>query len=125
MAATACIGSMEPIEIHRNDTEYDAYQAAMFDNGEDLITKVKRAARIENFFTQVYKSSPDSRWFVTLCPFHNDTHPSMWIDTHRQLCGCNTCGFKPLDVINLYARQHNLSESVAVGALAKAVGVWG
>jgi len=81
--------------------------------------------RIENMITGAQRTSADSRWYVALCPFHDDHNPSMWIDTRRQLCGCNTCSMKPMDSINLYARMHNLNESVAVSQLAKEIGVWG
>jgi len=121
------VGAMEPTQITHTNTEYsyDPYQAAMFDNSEDLITKVKRATRIENFFANVRRTSADSRWLVTKCLFHDDNNPSAWIDTRRQLYGCNVCNFKPLDVINLYARMHNLNDSAAVTALANEIGIWG
>lgn len=113
----------EPLPLH---TEYDAFQSAsLVADGADLITKVKNAVRIENLFSNIRRTSSDGRWFVTLCPFHDDHNPSMWIDARRQLCGCETCKMKPMDSINLYARMHNLSESLAVTELAKVAGVWG
>lgn len=122
----AAVGTMEPIEIYSNNTEYsyDPFQQAMFSDHLDLITKVKRAVRIENMFADVRKTSNDGRWLVTLCPFHNDHNPSFWIDTKRQICGCATCLMKPMDVINLYSRMHNISDSNAVSALAKEIGIW-
>jgi len=115
-----------PAEFHPTTTEYqyDAFQAAMWGDDADLITKVKRAIRIESLFATTIKTSADGRWLATLCPFHNDTRPSAWIDTRRQLFGCAVCNFKPLDVINLFARQHNISDAAAVSALAREVGIW-
>jgi len=114
-----------PIQLPLH-TEYDAFQSASFaGDGVDLITKVKSMVRIENMIMGTQRTSADSRWYVALCPFHDDHNPSMWIDTRRQLCGCNTCGMKPMDSINLYARIHNLNESLAVTELARVVGVWG
>ena len=119
-------GTMPAVEITHNNTEYNAFESASFaGDGVDLITKVKSMVRIENMITGARRTSTDSRWYVALCPFHADHNPSMWIDTRRQLCGCNTCGMKPMDVINLYSRMHNLNESLAVTELARAVGVWG
>lgn len=112
-------------DVQKSLFDYDPYQAAMFGSNEDLLSKVKSAARIENFFSQTFKTSPDGRWLSALCVFHDDHHPSMWIDTKRQLCGCATCGFKPMDVVNLYARTHNMSDSQAISALAKEIGIWG
>jgi hypothetical protein len=104
--------------------DYDPYQMAMF-GGTDLITTVKQRVRIETMFADVRRTSADGRWLVTLCPFHPDKNPSAWIDTRRQLFGCNACGMKPMDAINLFARLHNVSESEAVSMMAKEIGVWG
>ena len=119
-------GSMPAVEIQHNNTEYDAFSVASFTSEQvDLITKVKSMVRIENLFTDVQKTSPDGRWYAARCPFHNDSHPSLWIDARRQLCGCQVCNMKPMDAINLYSRMHNVPESIAVSQLAQAVGVWG
>ena len=121
------VGTMPIVEMQHNNTQYqyDPFQMAMFGDHLDLISRVKQSVRIENMFTDVRKTSNDGRWLVTLCPFHDDHKPSFWIDTRRQICGCATCLFKPMDVINLYARQHNISESVAVIELARELKVWG
>jgi hypothetical protein len=124
--------SVDPIEIKSfagvpptTEYQYDPFQAAMFTSDADLITVVKSRVRIETLFTEVHRTSADGRWYATRCIFHNDNNPSAWIDVKRQLFGCNTCGFKPMDVLNLYARMHNMSESDAVVSLAKDLHVWG
>jgi hypothetical protein len=107
-------------------TEYDPFAAASgASQGLDLITKVKQAVKIENLFSNRHQTSIDGRWWSTLCPFHDDHNPSFWIDTRRQLCGCETCQMLPMDVINLYSRQHHVTESIAVVELAKQAGIWG
>jgi len=114
-------------EFATTNTEYqtfDAYQAAMFPSAMDLIAKVKSRVRIETLFAGVQRSSADGRWLKALCPFHADAHQSAWIDVQRQLAGCQVCGMKPMDAINLYARMHNVNESVAVSQLAEECGVW-
>jgi hypothetical protein len=103
---------------------YDPFQAAMFTGDTDLITIVKQRVRIETLFPDAVRSGGNGRWLAAVCPFHDDKHPSFWIDTTRQLCGCNVCGMKPMDVINLWARAHNMSESDAVSAMARDLGVW-
>lgn len=102
-------------------TEYDAFTMASIASDGDLITVIKRNVKIESFFPNAQRTSTDGRWYTALCPFHDDHNPSMWIDTRRQLCGCATCGMKPMDVINLYANIHNLSVSAAVTQLAAEV----
>lgn len=118
------IGSMPIVEMQHNNTEYDAFQMAMFSDHLDLISRVKQSVRIETMFADVRPTSNDGRWFVTLCPFHSDTNPSFWIDTKRQICGCAACLFKPMDSINLYSKMHNISNSDAVIALAHELGIW-
>lgn len=126
VARDVAAGTMEPIEIASNNTEYsyDPFQQAMFSSHLDLISRVKQLVRIESMFPNARKTSSDGRWLSALCPFHNDTNPSFWIDTRRQLCGCATCLMKPMDVLNLYARMHNISDSAAVTALANEIGIW-
>ena len=73
---------------------------------------------IEEFFAHLQATG--NGYFLTRCPFHADDNPSFWLDTTRQLCGClSGCTTKPLDVINLYARLHGLSNREAVFALAQ------
>ena len=111
-------------QLTTNNTEYDPFQAAMFPSALDLIDTVKSRVRIETLFVDVRRTSADGRWFAALCPFHDDHNPSLWIDARRQLCGCQVCGMKPMDCINLYSRMHNISESDAVRAMAEELGVW-
>jgi hypothetical protein len=99
----------------------DPFEAAAMVGQTDLITLVKSSYRIEDMFPSRIQTSGDGRWWAVVCPFHDDHHPSFWIDTRRQLCGCATCGMLPMDVINLYARMHGVSDAVAVGEMAKMV----
>jgi len=116
-----------PMEIQPNNTEcsYDPFATASMSSDVDLITKIKNAIRIESLFPDARRTSTDGRWYAAWCPFHNDQRPggtmSFWIDIRQQICGCAVCNFKPFDVINLYARQHHISESAAVSELAKRV----
>lgn len=108
-------------------TEYlsDPFAVASQAGSVDLITKIKSSVRIENLFANVQRTSADGRWYAALCPFHDDHKPSMWIDTRRQLCGCNTCGMKPMDSINIFSRMRNVSESEAITMMARELGIWG
>lgn len=119
-------GTMPIVEIAPRNTEYDPFEIASGDSqGVDLIAKVKRYVRIENLFPDARRTSTDGRFWSVRCPFHDDHKPSAHIDTRLQIFGCETCGMKPMDVINLYSRMHRVSESVAVVEMAKVAGVWG
>ena len=87
-----------------------------------LIQLIRKKFRIEDFFTDKVRTSVNARWFLTRCPLHEDKEPSMWLDTEHQLCGCFAgCTPKPLDVINLYARLHGMTNELAIQELARMV----
>lgn len=111
-----------PVHVQATNTEYQSDPLAF--SQLDLISKVKSMIRIETLFTGVQRSSTDGRWLKALCPFHKDQHQSAWIDVQRQLAGCQVCGMKPMDVINVYARTRRISESAAVKMLAEEINVW-
>lgn len=82
--------------------------------------RIKATLRIESYFPQ-YAPSGDS-YFMTCCPFHDDTRPSFWIDAKRQICGCfGACTPKALDVIGFWARLHGVSDAEAIRFLAKSL----
>lgn len=56
------------------------------------------------------------RWRHGLCPFHDDTRPSLWIDTDRNTWGCHGCDAHG-DVINLHAKLSGLSNYSAMNEL--------
>lgn len=114
----------EPIQIQGIHTEYQDMFSLANGNDTDLISKIKASVRIESLFSGVQRSSVDGRWLKALCPFHEDHKQSAWIDTVRQLAGCQVCGMKPMDAINLFARMHGISERDAVTALAQELNVW-
>jgi hypothetical protein len=116
------------VEFHRRAVEFQyidtEYRLDPLTDTRDLISKVKSSVRIENLFTGVQRSSTNGQWLKARCLFHDDKHQSAWIDTVRQLAGCQVCGMKPMDVLNVYARMHNISDRDAVTRLAEEVGIW-
>jgi len=90
-------------------------------SGDELVTKVRNAFRIEQFFKSPLHKSGD-HFFITQCPFHDDQKPSFWIDTEHQVCGCFVCNFpKPLDVINLYGLLYGLNNRDAILTMARMI----
>lgn len=121
-------GHIEPLQMvfdKPSNVTYDPFAQATRAADVDLLSIVKSSVRIESMFPDATPTSGDKRWWAARCPFHDDQKPSFWIDARRQLCGCQVCGMKPMDVINLYARMHNMSDKEAVSAMAKEAGVWG
>jgi hypothetical protein len=86
-----------------------------------VVEKIKATYHVEDFFGDK-TATGGSRWYLTRCPLHEDSSPSMWIDVAHQLVGCFAgCTPKPLDVINLYARLHGLSNELAIFEMSKSV----
>ena len=113
-------GKLLPREIITDPWE-SASRATWAAPGEGVIAKIREAIRIEDFF-DVTHATGGGRWLMTNCPLHDDAHPSFWIDTQNQICGCHAgCTSKPLDVINLAARLYGLSNREAVFELARRV----
>ena len=109
------------VQLPNNACSDDPWERAeRADQASDsLVARIRDTFRVEQFFPQAIQSSADGRWMKTCCPFHDDRHPSFWIDTRRQICSCWRCTPKPLDVINLYGRLMGLSNLEAIAALKK------
>lgn len=85
------------------------------DSSRDLIQQIRERHNILDWFPDAVKTSRDARWWKAQCPFHEDKNPSFWIDVKRGICGCfGGCTYKPLDVINLYARLYGIDEREAI-----------
>lgn len=84
------------------------------------VERIKTTLRLETFFTAYHPTSGE--YFMTCCPFHDDEHPSFWLDAERQICGCfSGCTPKALDVIGLYARLHGLTNTEGIRLLARSL----
>jgi len=66
------------------------------------------------------------RYYLGKCPFHPDKHPSLWVDAELGLANCfrpDCGGEKPMDVINLYSRHHQISNTEAIFGLCDELGI--
>lgn len=85
--------------------------------GQDLISAIRQRFKIDHFLKIQRRFG---KWGVAQCPFHDDNHPSFWIDTEREIGNCFACNFpKPLDVVNLFAIMHGISNLEAIWAMSK------
>lgn len=57
-----------------------------------------------------------------LCPFHEDTVPSMSVEPNKGLFNCHACGAAG-SVFDFYARKHGTTFTAAVQAVSKFAGV--
>lgn len=61
------------------------------------------------------------RWRSAVCPFHDDTHPSLRIDVETGAFRCMACSAKGGDVLEFHRLRHGLSFTQAardLGAMA-------
>ena len=59
-------------------------------------------------------------WRSTVCPFHDDTRPSLRVNTETGAYRCMVCGAKGGDVLAFHRARHGLSFVQA----ARDLGAW-
>lgn len=102
---------------------YDPWEeAGKAETDSKVIDQIKNQIRITDILSgqKMIDTGGNGRWKMCCCPFHDDKNPSMWIDTEKQLCGCQAgCTPLPLDVIDLYAKLNGIDNFTAIRELAK------
>lgn len=61
------------------------------------------------------------RWRSAVCPFHDDTRPSLRVNVDTGAFRCMACGAKGRDVLAFHRQRHGLSFAQAardLGAMA-------
>ena len=92
------------------------------DHGDSIVEKIKATLTLEQFFPLRTMPAKGGRYWMTRCPLHDDKNPSMWLDLEAQRCGCFAgCADLSMDVIGLYARLNDLSNTEAIRVLARTV----
>jgi hypothetical protein len=82
-----------------------------------VVEEIKDRTSILSYFPEAQKTG--THHYMACCPFHDDKSPSFWIDAEKGICGCYTgCTDRPLDVIDLHARLHGISNREAIRELA-------
>lgn len=59
---------------------------------EQIIEDIRSKANIVDVISKYIPVSKKGRNYVAVCPFHNDTNPSMQISTDKQIYKCFSCG---------------------------------
>jgi hypothetical protein len=88
--------------------------------GSDLISQIKQAFPVLDLASSLTKLNPTSnngRFYMGLCPLHEDHHPSFWVDTLQNRWGCFGCRTYG-DVINLYSQVKKIPLDQAIKVLA-------
>jgi len=64
--------------------------SARFD--DSLVNRVQQASDIVEVISEHLALNPKGREMVGLCPFHKDTHPSLYVNPAKQIFKCFACG---------------------------------
>lgn len=123
------LSEIPEVRPSREDRE-NVGQEARVALGADVIARIKSrvevAALASKLTTLRSSDGGQGRWFVGRCPFHDDQHPSFWLDAKRGLWGCqaascpiNVGGRRAHDVINLYARSQDIDDREAIQRMAR------
>jgi len=90
-----------------------------------MVERIKSSMSILSLFPDARPSGGNGRWYICRCPWHDDSAPSLRIDTQAgvAMCWSGCTGGRALDVIGVYARMHGLDNREAIRELAKQVGI--
>lgn len=88
---------------------------------DGAVRMIRSRLPILSYFPNATSTSRDGRWWVDVCPFHDDHNPSFWIDAGREICGCRVCNVKELDVINLHAKLNKIGNREAIRELVRKI----
>lgn len=94
-------------------------------NARGIVAKIKAAVPVLPIAEQLIGPlSGVGRYRQGLCPWHDDSRASFWVDTELNLWGCRSSNCPQHgthDVVNLYGLVHQLDTQAAIRKLARAV----
>ena len=88
----------------------------------DPVPEIKARLPIDELVRQYTQITKKGRNFVSLCPFHNDTHPSFLISPDKGIAYCFACQ-KGGDIFSVYQLLEGVDFPQAIRELAEKVGV--
>lgn len=89
---------------------------------EDQKRQVQQATDIVRLIGQDMALRPKGKEFVGLCPFHEDTKPSMAVSSAKQIYKCFACGAGG-DVFSWMMNYHKMTFPEAMSSLAERAGI--
>jgi DNA primase len=87
----------------------------------EVIDEIKERANIIDVISNYIKVQRKGDNAVSICPFHNDKHPSMQISASKKIYHCFACGAGG-NVFNFVADYEKISFQEAVRKVATMVG---
>ncbi len=94
----------------------------MFNFHMDCVSEIKSRLPIEELVGQYCALKKKGRGFVCVCPFHNDTHPSMQVSPDKGIAYCFACSSGG-DVFSFYQKIEGVDFRQALSDLGQRTGV--
>lgn len=94
----------------------------MDNNLNEKINEIRKQADIVDIISRHINVIKKGRNFFAICPFHNDTNPSLSISKDRQIFKCFVCN-KAGNVFTFLQRYQNIPYMKAVKEVADIVGI--
>lgn len=89
---------------------------------DSVVEEVKRRLNIIDLIQNYVSLKRSGKGYVGLCPFHDDTNPSMHVSEDKGLFHCFSCGAGG-DIFGFMMRYNNLDFRESLTELAKIAGV--
>ncbi|MEX0653891.1 MAG: CHC2 zinc finger domain-containing protein [Phycisphaeraceae bacterium] len=89
---------------------------------EDQKIQVQQATDIVRLIGEHVALRPKGREFAGLCPFHDDSNPSMFVSPAKQIYKCFSCGAGG-DVFTFVTQYHKMTFPEALRHLAEKAGI--
>lgn len=99
---------------------YKFIKSRMFDH--NLIQRIQQANDIVEIISEHVSLHKKGKELVSLCPFHDDHSPSMYVSPVKQIFKCFACGAGG-DVFKFVQMRENLSFTQAVERLGERAGI--
>lgn len=90
--------------------------------GDDQITQIQQAIDLVSLIGEQLRLQPRGREFVGLCPFHEDTKPSLNVVPHKQIFHCFACSTGG-DAFQWMIKYHKMTFPDALRYLADRAGI--
>jgi len=91
-------------------------------NRDDAKIRVQQATDIVRLIGEQIALRPKGREFAALCPFHDDSRPSMYVSPAKQIYKCFACGAGG-DVFSFVMDYHKMTFPEALKYLADRAGI--
>ena len=88
---------------------------------DEILEDVRQSNDIVNIISQYVVLKRSGRNYFGLCPFHNDTNPSMVVSEEKQIFKCFVCGTGG-NAINFIQKKENISYREALIKVAEIAG---